>query len=322
MHAALSVILLTVLIGAGQGLFLALYTGESYAAFGLLGNPPSGGLLAIGGALALLMTVIGLIASVFHLGHPERSWRTATCWRTSWLSREVIVLPAFIGLEAIWLLLHWSGWNPVLVETAGGLPVRLSLVVGALATVASFTLYLSTAMIYASIRFIVAWYSTWTVLSFLLMGLASGFTLASALAAVLHPEMFGFYYGWALLLIVLATGVRAWNHRRALNAKMPTTMQSAIGIRHPIIRQVSKGYAARSYNTEEFAQTRKRSVLNRAGAVAVVLAFIVPAVLLPLAVPALVATAALLQIAGLMVERWLFFAQVRHPQDFYYQAPV
>jgi len=322
MHAAVSVILLTVLIGAGQGLFLALYTGESYAAFGLLGNPPSPAFMLLGGAVSLALTFAGLIASVFHLGHPERAWRTATCWRTSWLSREVIVLPAFLGLSAIWLLLQWSGWNPVLVVTAGGLPVQLSLVVGALATVVSFALYLSTAMIYASIRFIVAWHSTWTVFSFLLMGLATGFTIASALAALRQPELFSFYSGWALLLIIAAIAVRGWSHRRALRVEMPTTMQTAIGVRHTQIRQVSKGFAAGSFNTEEFAQTRKRSVLNRAAAVSVVLAGLVPLMLLPVGVPQLVAFAAITQISGLFVERWLFFVQVKHPQDFYYQAPV
>ena len=35
MHPAFSVIFLTTLIGVGQGLFLALFTVESYAAFGL-----------------------------------------------------------------------------------------------------------------------------------------------------------------------------------------------------------------------------------------------------------------------------------------------
>ena len=40
----------------------------------------------------------GLVASFFHLGRPERAWRSASQWRTSWLSREVIVLPAFMAV--------------------------------------------------------------------------------------------------------------------------------------------------------------------------------------------------------------------------------
>ena len=42
MHPAFSVIFLTTLIGAGQGLFLAAFTAESYAAFGLLPAQPVG----------------------------------------------------------------------------------------------------------------------------------------------------------------------------------------------------------------------------------------------------------------------------------------
>ena len=47
--------------------------------------------------IALLLTGAGLIASFFHLGRPERAWRTIAQWRTSWLAREVIVLPAFMA---------------------------------------------------------------------------------------------------------------------------------------------------------------------------------------------------------------------------------
>ena len=92
MKPAFSVIFLTTLIGAGQGLFLALFTHQSYALFGLLPTQ-SDPFYGYGSALALSLLVGGLIASFFHLGRPERAWRSATQWRTSWLSREVIVLP-------------------------------------------------------------------------------------------------------------------------------------------------------------------------------------------------------------------------------------
>ena len=54
--------------------------------------------------LALVMLVLALAASSLHLGRPERAWRAVLMWRTSWLSREVIVLPAFIGAVALWWL--------------------------------------------------------------------------------------------------------------------------------------------------------------------------------------------------------------------------
>jgi len=36
-------------------------------------------------------------------------------------------------------------------------------------------------------------------------------------------------------------------------------------------------------------------------------------------VPALLAAAFLVQYAGLLAERWFFFAQANHPQNLYYQ---
>ena len=77
MHPAFSVIFLTTLIGAGQGLFLALFTVESYAAFGLL-PAQSDAFYACGSSIAVGLLGLGLFASFFHLGHPERAWRTAT----------------------------------------------------------------------------------------------------------------------------------------------------------------------------------------------------------------------------------------------------
>jgi DMSO reductase anchor subunit len=36
--------------------------------------------------------------------------------------------------------------------------------------------------------------------------------------------------------------------------------------------------------------------------------------------PALLAAAIAVQMAGLMAERWFFFAEANHPQNLYYQA--
>ena len=55
------------------------------------------------------------VASTFHLGRPARAWRAVLMWRTSWLSREVIVLPAFIGLVGAWAVAALAGAPDVLV---------------------------------------------------------------------------------------------------------------------------------------------------------------------------------------------------------------
>ena len=102
MHPAFSVIFLTTLIGVGQGLFLALYTGESYAVVELL-PAQNQDFYVWGSVISVAFLIGGLISSIFHLGHPERAWRAAAMWRTSWLSREVIVLPTVIGAISVWV---------------------------------------------------------------------------------------------------------------------------------------------------------------------------------------------------------------------------
>src|SRR5512135_2889568 len=151
MKPAFSVIFLTTLLGAGQGLFLALFTHQSYALFGIL-PMQSDAFYGYGSAIALLFMGGGLIASFFHLGRPERAWRAATQWRTSWLSREVIILPAFMGIVFLYGAAHLMHWKPVLVTFPSGLAVDATVLLGCVGTLLAFTLYVCTAMIYACLR--------------------------------------------------------------------------------------------------------------------------------------------------------------------------
>src|SRR5476649_505602 len=108
MRPAFSVVFLTTLTGASQGLFLALLLVQLLAGYGTLAMPAPA-FFAIGAALAVLFAVLGLIASFFHLGHPERAWRAVAMWRTSWLSRECICLPAFTAAVFFYGVAHWFG---------------------------------------------------------------------------------------------------------------------------------------------------------------------------------------------------------------------
>jgi DMSO reductase anchor subunit len=190
---ALSVILLTTLIGAGQGLFLALVAAHSGAAFGLL--PAAGGpeLYTAGVSLVLALMGGGLVASFFHLGRPERAWRTATKWRTSWLSREVIVLPAFTGVAFLYGAAHWLGWAPAAGAGHAGAAVDAALLLGWVGAILALALFVCTAMIYACLRFLAEWHSPLTVINYVLLGTASGFTLGSALAASAEPALLPFF---------------------------------------------------------------------------------------------------------------------------------
>ena len=314
MHPAWSVIVFTTVSGAAQGMavLLALCT--------LLGVPLAPALVSGALLLALLMLLVGLGASFLHLGRPMRAWRAVAMWRTSWLSREVIVLPAFIAVVGLWwLTLQWSGplapWLPL--QLLQPLMPWLVLALAAL-------LWLCTAMIYACIRFIAEWAHPITVAYYGLTGLASGALLLGAGAALAGETALA--RGLVPLSTVLVLG--AWALRvitlhRNQGLKPKSTLRSATGLAGTPLVQKSMGMSAGSFNTREFFHGASVAAVRHVRLGLHGLCFALPALLL-LAVwagapTALLALALLVHVPGLLAERWLFFAQARHPQNLYYQ---
>lgn len=323
MHPAFSVIFLTTLLGAGQGLFLALFTGQLYALAHLLPQQ-SERFYAVGSLIALALLALGLLASFFHLGRPERAWRAASQWRTSWLSREVIVLPITMALVAAYGLAHWLGLTQPLLTIGGILPLDLTLILGLLGTLAAFALFVCTAMIYAGVRFLEEWHSPLTVANFTFLGLASGFMLAAAYSAWLGNELVGFFGTWAVTATLLGLITRAASLVRNARLKHKSNLQTAIGVRHKAIEQKAQGATGGSFNTREFFHGRGARTLSLVRVVFLLLVFPLPIVLIAVAYgiesPTLPIAAFLLQYLGLLAERWYFFAEARHPQNLYYQA--
>lgn len=324
MHPAFSVIFLTTLIGAGQGMFLALITGQAYSAANLLPPQDSTAFYAAGSLLVVFLMGLGLFASFFHLGRPERAWRAASQWRTSWLSREVIALPVFMVLVAAYGAAHLLGWTTPLFTIRGALAVDLTLALGLLAGIAAFVLFVCTAMIYASLRFLQEWHHWLTVANYTLLGLASGFTLTAAFSAWQGVHLVGFFGTWAVIFTLLALLTRGASLYRNARIKAKTTLQTAIGVRHSAMKQRAMGFMGGSFNTREFFHGKSEETLRAVRLSFILMVFVVPlailgiaylsgAVILPLA-----AFAA--QYVGLLIERWYFFAEARHPQNLYYQS--
>jgi DMSO reductase anchor subunit len=310
MRPAFSVVFLTTLIGVGQGLFLALYAAEVAGAFNLAVAPEKH-FLATGALYAVIFTAGGLIASFFHLGRPERAWRSAAMWRTSWLSREVIALPAFMALAAAWGAAHF-------LERGG------TLALGALAAASSLALFACTGMVYACIKFLQEWASGWTLVNFTLMGCASGFTLAAALAASGAPDLLPTFAGWALAFTTAALAGRFASITRNAGLRHRSTLQSAIGVANPTIRQIAQGFTGSSFNTIEFFHGVPAKRMGQLRIGFLLLAFVIPSALLAawLGTRAndLLALAFVTQYGGLVAERWFFLADSTHPQNLYYQS--
>ena len=226
-------------------------------------------------------------------------------WRTSWLSREVIVLPLVIAAIALHAWIHHSG-------SAHGA------IVGIISAVLCLALYYITAMIYACIKFMQEWATPLTIVNYTLLGCASGFTLAAALAAQLEPSHAPALAKWALILTLAAAATRVASLVRNANLRPKSTLQSAIGVRDPKITQRAQGFMGTSFNTREFFHGQSRALVQGVKWAFLLLAFAAPVLLLATGQPAL--PAFVVQFIGLLAERWFFFAQANHPQNLYYQA--
>jgi DMSO reductase anchor subunit len=308
MHPAFSILFFTTLAGAAQGLLVALALAQ------MAGVATDGNLVlrAVGLGVALLLA--GLAASFLHLGHKMRAWRAVLMWRTSWMSREVIVMPAYIALAALWWLVLYTGSDGAL---ARALP--WAIVAGAL------LLWYCTAMIYACLRFIQEWAHWSTVANFILIGLASGSALACALAASAgEGALLAALAPWTALATLLAALARWHSLRRNAALRPVSTLQSATGIPARKLVQKSMGMSAGAFNTREFFHGASQLALRN-----VRWAFVLGLFVLPLALQLCALTsaatwpwawAALLQAPSLIAERWVFFAQAKHPQNLYYQV--
>ncbi|GAP37988.1 anaerobic dimethyl sulfoxide reductase, chain C [Piscinibacter sakaiensis] len=298
-------ILFTTLAGAAQGLLLVLVALDLG---GATGTTPA---LFVGGAgTVVVLGLAGLVAAAFHLGHPFRAWRAVAMWRTSWLSREVIVLPAFLAVVTLWGAGH-----------ALGRPLPLA---GVAAALLALLLYLCTGMIYGAVKAIREWATPLTPVNFGLIGFASGALLAGALCALLAPGLVPSLAPVACGATLLAAAGRAAAWWRNHTLKPKTTIQSALGVRHPKVRQISQGAMAPNFNRREFFHGRTPQFLRRMQWAAGLLGFALPAAVLALGGAQVGAGALallfLLQYAGLLAERWAFFAEGNHTQNLYQRA--
>ena len=240
------------------------------------------------------------------------------------MSREVIVLPVFMGAVAVWGVLHYSGWNPVLLTFRDTFEVDLSLVTGAVASVLCFALFLCTGMIYACIRMLQEWATPLTVINYTLFGGASGFMLATGFSAWQDSSQAAFFGGWAIILTALALITRVASLVRNARIRPKSTMQTAIGIRHAHIEQKAQGAMGGSFNTHEYFHGASKRKYKNVKWAFLTLVFPIPLLLviagMTTNLPGLYIAAFLVQYIGLIMERWFFFAQANHPQNLYYQT--
>jgi DMSO reductase anchor subunit len=312
MHPALSVILFTTASGAGYGL-LALC--GLLAPLGLLPRDPWFGFTALGLALALITA--GLLSSTVHLGHPERAWRAVTQWRTSWLSREgVAALAAYVPAGVFGI-----GW--VFLGRTDGLFALCGLLAAALAVV---TVY-CTGMIYASLKPVHQWHNAHVVPVYLALALMTGALWLNALLQ-LWSQPGVVVAAVAAFAIPLAVWMKERFWRFIDGTAARSTPETAVGLLgRGTVRALDFPHTGENYLLKEmgFAVARKHALKLRRTALG--LGFVAPllltlvAALLP-GVTAMLASglAVAAAMTGVLVERWLFFAEARHTVSLYYGA--
>lgn len=310
MHPAYSVIFFTTFSGAGYGLLTWLALGR------LSGNwvfGPYDGVVSC--IVGLVLVTAGLLSSSLHLGHPERAWRAFSQWRTSWLSREGVV--AVLTYPAA--LLFTAGWIP------GLLPPEL-MPISALATAIMCMLtVVCTGMIYASLKTIPRWHNGWVVPVYVLLSLASGgllclLTLVSAGRASMLALMM-------ILLVLLLTWGTKWLYWQFIDGQKPeSNAGTATGLgRFGKVTQFEAPHTSENYLMKEMGYLVARKHVSKLRLIALSLGLLIPTILILLAMKltGLGQTAVLLLclvsgLVGIVIERWLFFAEARHAVTLFY----
>ncbi len=312
MHPAYSVLFFTTLSGAGYGLLIWL------AGLALLDRVPAErGLGLVGLGLAFTLIVVGLVCSTAHLGRPERAWRAVSQWRSSWLSREAVAAMAtFVpaGLFAI-------GW--VFFGTHNHVFSGMA----ALTVLAALATIYCTGMIYQSLPTIRAWSEALVSPIYVVLGLATGGTLAALVLALFGKLPAGLIK--VVIVINLLAAAMKFAYWSKIDAKGPRhTAGAATGLGQlGTVRMLDAPHTQANFVMREMGFQVARKHARQLRRLALIAGFLLPALLLALtlfAAPAVALVALVLAVVatgiGVFAERWLFFAEAQHVVTLYYGA--
>jgi sulfite dehydrogenase (quinone) subunit SoeC len=297
---ALSVIFFTVASGFGLGLTVWLILAEwcRNCAAGI-----SKETFFVGAIFAFVFVTAGLISSTLHLANPKNAWRAFSRFRTSWLSREGVFSILFYALAAVHMLAIWRD-----------APVATRIVSGTLVILCTLAILYCTGMIYACLKTIPQWRSWTTPAGYVLYGLLSGLLAFCAIAGRSETDI----RAWLrLALVLLVLGFILWTIKQS---RVPATeklqLGDALGIKEGRVRLLDSGHTHGTFLTNEFGFRVARERAATLTSWSLVLAFIAPLVIVivesSLSAKGMLGLAALLCFIGLLIERWMFFANARH----------
>ena len=304
MRPAWSIIFFTTISGLGLGL-------AGWIVIGLLPLMTPGSVMGVGLATLALIGA-GLLSSTFHLGHPERAWRALSQWRSSWLSREGVLAALVMAGLAGWFATAYGG---------GRVPFWANLV---LLTLIYLTVF-ATSMIYASLKTVARWHHPLTPICYLMFAAAGGLLAVLAVLAILRLPITAALAQAAIVLMLSAWGVKIAWWRLAGQARTEGSIESATGLgAFGAVRPLMPPHTEENYLQHEMGFVVARTHADKLRMISLALGGGFPVVILFLA-PAsagALAVAVMAHVAGMFVERWLFFAEAKHVVTLYYGDPA
>ena len=314
MRPTFSIIFFTVISGCGFGL---LFLVGVACCVNVTGMSRVSALVAL--STGMFFAVAGLTSSLLHLGQPQRAWRALSQWQSSWLSREGV---ASILTFAPALVLFWMLWKR---DASGG-----TRFVGAALALMSVVTVVCTAGIYTSLKTIRVWHNALVTPGYLSFGASSAacwlwmivtlIDAPSSKIATLAP--------WIVLTLAAISLVIKLAYWRFVDTYVgQSTPETATGLgQFGKVSTFESPHTEENYLTNEMGFVLARKHASRLRTIALTAFAIVPAAAAMVAllghIQAVTATCAIAasigSIAGLFVERWLFFAQAKHVVMLYY----
>jgi DMSO reductase anchor subunit len=265
-------------------------------------------LLSSGIALALITA--GLISSTFHLANPKNAWRAFSRVRTSWLAREGLLAILFYPIAFAYLFFVWSGMQGALVNGTA--------ILGA---VWAITTVFSTGMIYACLKTIRQWNNALTPVNYILLGVMLGAIIYALVASMGEGMTKGVITTSAY--IIAAAAISKLIYFFWVGAPAGSTINTATSFTSSMVRLLDVGHTAGTFLTDEFGYQVARHRLIALRWIVAIFAFGLPAIMVWLSLSTLSVTTAymvalLSAFAGVVTERWLFFAEARHVVNLYH----
>ena len=292
MKPATSLIIFTVLSGYGFGLLfwlnLNLHSSEIFSN-------------AVIFPIAFIISAVGLIASTFHLGNPQRALLAFTQWRSSWLSREAVlavitlfitfihvIFIVFYRIELNWLGYFGSGFCLITI--------------------------FSTAMIYTQMKTVPRWNMKVTPMLFLIYGIAGS-------SVVLNETAFS----GVLFLILGLIQIITWKTGDYQYDKV-SHIGTATGLsdNKSKVRMLEPPHTGSNYLLKEMVHIVAQKHIHKLRWISLTLLSLVPAILCFSFTIAtihnlkILIAISLTNLVGTFVSRWLFFSEAEHVVGLYY----